>query len=106
MIQLEPLHDRVVIKRTEETVETRSGLYIPDTAREKPQQGEVIAVGAGRILESGKRVPLDLKVGDHVLFGKNAGMDVIIGDEDYVIIQEREIFGRIGKAEKAKRARK
>ena len=106
MIQLQPLHDRVVIKRTEEMEETRSGLYIPDTAKEKPQQGEVIAVGAGQILESGKRIPLDLKVGDHVLFGKNAGMDVIIGDEDYVVMREREILGRIGIVEKAKRARK
>ena len=106
MIQLQPLHDRVVIKRTEETEETRSGLYIPDTAKEKPQQGEVIAVGAGQILESGKRIPLDLKVGDHVLFGKNAGTDVIIGDEDYVVMREREILGRIGIVEKAKRARK
>ena len=106
MIQLQPLHDRVVIKRTEETEETRSGLYIPDTAKEKPQQGEVIAVGAGQILESGKRIPLDLKVGDHVLCGKNAGTDVIIGDEDYVVMREREILGRIGIVEKAKRARK
>lgn len=106
MIQLQPLHDRVVIKRIEETEKTRSGLFIPDTAKEKPQQGEVIAVGAGQILESGKRIPLDLKVGDHVLFGKNAGMDVIIGDEEYVIMREREILGLIGIIEKAKRARK
>ena len=106
MIQLEPLHDRVVIKRTKEPEEPRGGIYIPDTAKEKPQQGEVIAVGAGQILESGKRIPLDVKVGDHVLFGKNAGMDVIIGDEDYVIMREREILGRIGMIEKAKRARK
>jgi chaperonin GroES len=105
MIQLQPLHDRVVIKRTE-IEETRGGLFIPDTAKEKPQQGEVIAVGDGQILESGKRIPLDLKVGDHVLFGKNAGMDVVIGDEDYVIMREREILGRIGIIEKAKRARK
>jgi chaperonin GroES len=106
MIQLEPLHDRVVIKRAKKAEETRSGLYIPDTAKEKPQQGEAIAVGAGQILESGKRIPLDLKVGGHVLFGKNAGMDVIIGDEDYVIMREREILGRIGIIKKAKRARK
>src|SRR5262245_6204673 len=106
MIQLQPLHARVVIKRAEEAEETRSGLYIPDTAKEKPQQGEVIAVGAGRILESGKRIPPDLKVGDDVLFGKNAGMDALIGDDEYVIMQEREILGRIGIIEKAKRARK
>jgi chaperonin GroES len=105
MIQLQPLHDRVVIKRTE-IEEMRGGLFIPDTAKEKPQQGELIAVGDGQILESGKRIPLDLKVGDHVLFGKNAGMDVVIGDEDYVIMREREILGRIGIIEKAKRARK
>src|SRR5262247_770672 len=106
MIQLEPLHDRVVIKRTKEPEEQRGGIYIPDTAKEKPQQGEVIAVGAGQLLDSGKRIPLDLKVGDHVLFGNNAGMDVIICDEDYVIMREREILGRIGMIEKAKRARK
>jgi chaperonin GroES len=99
------LHDRVVIKRAEEAEETRSGLFIPHTANEKPQQGEA-PVGAGQILESGKRIPLDLKVGDRVLFGKNADIDVIIGDEDYVIMREREILGRIGIIEKAKRARK
>ena len=104
MIQLELLHDRVVIKRTEEAGETRGGLYIPDTAKEKPQQGEVIA--PGQIPEVWKRIPPDLKGGDHALFGKNAGMDVIIGDEDYVVMREREILGRIGIVEKAKRARK
>ncbi len=106
MIQLQPLHDRVVIKRIEETEKTRSGLFIPDTAKEKPQQGEVIAVGDGQILESGKRIPLDLKVGDRVLFGKYAGTDVIIDDEEYLIMRENEIFGRIGKVEKTKTARK
>ena len=92
MNQLRPLHDRVVIKRTEEPEQIRGGLYIPDTAKEKPQQGEVIAVGDGQLLADGKRVPLDLKVGDRVLFGKYAGTDIIFGDEEYLIMRENDIF--------------
>ena len=76
MPKLRPLHDRVVIRRIEEQEQKVGTLYIPDTAKEKPQEGEVIAVGDGRILEDGKRMPLDLKVGDRVLFGKYSGTEV------------------------------
>jgi chaperonin GroES len=95
MAKLRPLHDRVVIKRAEEKEQMIGGLYIPDTAKEKPQQGEVIAVGDGRILEDGTRVPLDLKVGDQVLFGKYSGTEVKIDDEEYLIVRESDIFGVI-----------
>jgi chaperonin GroES len=93
MAKLRPLHDRVVIKRIEEKEQRIGGLYIPDTAKEKPQQGEVTAVGDGRILEDGTRVPLELKVGDQVLFGKYAGTEVKLGDEEYLILRESEVFG-------------
>jgi len=103
-MNIRPLHDRVLIRRLEEKESKVGGIIIPDSAKEKPQQGEVIA--PGQIPEVWKRIPPDLKGGDHALFGKNAGMDVIIGDEDYVVMREREILGRIGIVEKAKRARK
>jgi chaperonin GroES len=104
MAKLRPLHDRVVIKRIEEKEQMVGGLYIPDTAREKPQQGEVIAVGDGRILEDGARTPLDLKVGDQVLFGKYSGTEVRIDDEEYLIMRENDIFGVVEAAAKAKPA--
>jgi chaperonin GroES len=104
MAKLRPLHDRVVIKRTEEKEQMVGGLYVPDTAREKPQQGEVIAVGDGRILEDGTRVPPDLKVGDQVLFGKYSGTEVKIDDEEYLIMRESDVFGVVKAAAKAKPA--
>jgi chaperonin GroES len=104
MAQLRPLHDRVVIKRTEEKEQMVGGLYVPDTAKEKPQQGEVIAVGAGRILEDGTRVPLELKVGDQVLFGKYSGAEVKIDGEEYLIMRESDVFGVVAAAAKAKPA--
>lgn len=100
MKQLRPLHDRVVIKRAEENEQMIGGLYIPDTAKEKPQQGEVIAVGDGRILEDGTRVPLELKVGDQVLFGKYSGTEVKIDDEEYLIMRESDVFGVVEGASK------
>jgi chaperonin GroES len=107
MIQLEPLHDRVVIKRTEDAGETRSGLYIPDAAKEKPQQGEAPTrrrpdprKWEAHPSRSESRRPCALRK------ERGHGMDVIIGDEEYVIMREREILGRIGIIEKAKRARK
>ena len=88
-----PLHDRVVVKRIEAEQKTAGGIIIPDTAKEKPQEGEVIAVGAGARDESGKLVPLDVKAGDRVLFGKWSGTEVKIDGEDLLIMKESDILG-------------
>ncbi|HWP42996.1 MAG TPA: co-chaperone GroES [Blastocatellia bacterium] len=106
MAKLRPLHDRVVVKRVEEQEQVRGGIIIPDTAREKPQQGEVIAVGNGKLLENGSRVPPDVQVGDVVLFGKYAGNEIRIDDEELLIIREDEILGVIQQAEKVKTAKR
>jgi chaperonin GroES len=90
---IRPLHDRVLIKRIDEEEQVRGGIIIPDTAKEKPQQGEVIAAGAGRFREDGTRQPLDVKPGDRVLFGKYSGSEVKIDDEEYLIMREDEILG-------------
>src|SRR5687768_12105658 len=94
-VKLAPLADRVVIKALEETETMRGGLYIPDTAKEKPQQGEVIAVGPGRF-EKDKRVPMDVKVGDKVLYGKYSGTEVTIDNEQYLILRESDVLAVIG----------
>ncbi|MBF0380419.1 MAG: co-chaperone GroES [Magnetococcales bacterium] len=88
-----PLHDRVVVKRTEEEQKTAGGIIIPDTAKEKPIQGEVVAVGKGAIGDNGKAQPMDVKVGDVVLFGKYGGTDVKIDGEELVIMRESDILG-------------
>ena len=90
-----PLHDRVLIRRVEEENKTPSGIIIPDTAKEKPQQGEVLAVGPGTRDENGKLVPLDVKVGDKVLFGKWSGSEVTIDGEELLIMKESDILGII-----------
>ncbi len=93
-MKIRPLYDRVVVKRLEEEEEkTSGGIYIPDTAKEKPQKGEVLAVGQGKRLDDGKLVPLDVKVGDKVLFGKYAGNEVKIDGEECLIMREDEILG-------------
>jgi chaperonin GroES len=98
-MKFRPLHDRVVIRRVEEDTKTSGGIIIPDTAKEKPMQGEVVAVGPGGRDEAGKLVPLDVKVGDRVLFGKWSGTEVKIDGEELVIMKESDIFGVIeGKA--------
>jgi chaperonin GroES len=102
MARIRPLHDRVIIKRIEEQEQIRGGIIIPDTAREKPQEGEVIAVGEGRKLDSGERVPLDVKAGDRVLFGKYAGTEIKLDGEEYLIMREEDILGVVDAAEKAK----
>jgi len=88
-----PLHDRVVVKRLEGEEKTKGGIIIPDTAKEKPQEGKVIAVGPGGRDESGKLTPLDVKVGDHVLFGKWSGTEVKVDGEDLLIMKESDIMG-------------
>jgi chaperonin GroES len=99
-----PLHDRVVVKRIEEEAKTAGGIIIPDTAKEKPQQGEVVAVGPGARDESGKVVPLDVKVGERVLFGKWSGSEVKIDGEDLLIMKESDILGVLTTAAKSKAA--
>ncbi len=96
-MKLRPLHDRVIAKRIEKKEEVRGGIIIPDTAKEKPQEAEVIAVGPGRLSEDGKRFPIDVKEGDRVLIGKYSGSDIKIGDEEFVILREDEILAVIDK---------
>ncbi|UCI06167.1 co-chaperone GroES [Mesorhizobium sp. B1-1-8] len=91
-----PLHDRVVVRRVESESKTAGGIIIPDTAKEKPQEGEIIAVGSGARDESGKLVPLDVKAGDRVLFGKWSGTEVKLNGEDLLIMKEADIMGIIG----------
>jgi chaperonin GroES len=90
--KLRPLGDRVVIKPTPREEMTKSGIVLPDTAKEKPQEGEVIAVGNGKILDNGTKVPLDVKAGDKILFGKYSGTDIKIDDEEYLILREDEVL--------------
>jgi len=94
-MQVRPLHDRVLVKRVEEKEVVKGGIIIPDTAKEKPMEGEVVAVGDGKILDDGKRVALDVKPGNRVLFGKYAGTEIKIEDRDYVIMREEEILAII-----------
>ena len=91
-----PLHDRVVVRRVESEAKTKGGIIIPDTAKEKPQEGEIVAVGSGARDESGKVVALDVKVGDRVLFGKWSGTEVKLNGEDLLIMKEADIMGIIG----------
>jgi len=94
-MNLKPLHDRVVIKRLEEETLSKGGIIIPDTAKKKPAQGEVMAVGDGKVLENGTKTAMNVKVGDKVLFSTYAGNDVKIGGEEYLIMREEEILGII-----------
>jgi chaperonin GroES len=87
-----PLHDRVVLQRIEEKETVKGGIIIPDTAKEKPMEGQVISAGPGKIMEDGKRAPMDVKAGDRVLFGKYAGTEIKIDDQEYVIMREEEIL--------------
>lgn len=91
-MRIRPLHDRVLVRRLEEEEQKVGGIIVPDTAKEKPQQGEVIGVGNGKLLDTGERVPLDVRVGDRILFGKYAGADVKIDGEEYLILREDEIL--------------
>ena len=91
-MEIRPLHDRVIVKRVEEEEKTKGGIIIPDTAKEKPIEGKIIAVGEGKILENGKKQPLEVKKGDKVLFGKYAGTDIKIEGEEHLIMREDDII--------------
>ena len=93
MKKIRPLHDRVIVRRLEEERKSAGGIVIPDTAKEKPIQGEVIAVGSGKILDDGKVRALDVKAGDKILFGKYSGTEVKIGDEELLVMREEDIMG-------------
>jgi len=92
-MDLRPLHDRVLVKRLDEGEQKQGGIIIPDSAKEKPQQAEVMAVGNGKLLESGERVALDVKAGDRILFGKYSGADIKVDGNEYLILKEDEILG-------------
>jgi len=94
-MSLKPLGDRVLVKRVEAAEEVKGGIVIPDTAKEKPQEGEVIATGEGRVLDSGQKVAMSVKAGDKVLFGKYSGTEVKLDEEEYIIMNEGEILGII-----------
>jgi chaperonin GroES len=96
-MKIRPLHDRIIVRRLEEEEKTKGGIIIPDTAKEKPMEGKVIAVGKGKILEDGKLQPLDVKAGDRVLFGKYSGTEVKIEGEEHLIMREDDILGVIEK---------
>ena len=100
-MKVKPLHDRILIKRVEEKETIKGGIIIPDTAKEKPQEGEVIAVGGGKKTEEGKVIPLDVKAGDRILFGKYSGTEIKIDDEEYLIIREDEVLGIIEAAKQS-----
>ena len=102
-MDIRPLHDRIVVKRLEQQEQMQGGLYIPDSAKEKPQEGQVIAVGNGKKTEEGKTIPLDVKAGDRILFGKYSGSDIKLDGEEYLIMREDEVLAVIeGGTKKAK----
>jgi len=100
-MKVKPLHDRILIKRVEEKETIKGGIIIPDTAKEKPQEGEVVAVGGGKKTEEGKVIPLDVKAGDRILFGKYSGTEIKIDDEEFLIIREDEVLGIIEPAKQS-----
>ena len=94
-VNIKPLADRVVVKPLDNAQETKGGLYIPDTAKEKPQQGEIVAVGPGRVSDDGARIDMELKKGDKVLYGKYSGTEVTVGGEEYLILREADVLAVI-----------
>jgi chaperonin GroES len=102
-MNVRPLHDRIIVQRLEEGEQKIGGIIIPDTAKEKPQQGKVIAVGTGKTKDDGKRLPLDVKAGDTILFGKYSGQEIKLDGEEYLIMREDEVLGVIEGTESAKK---
>jgi chaperonin GroES len=96
MTKLRPLHDRVLVRRVEEQDDKHGSIIIPDTAKEKPQEGKVVAVGTGRVTEDGKKLPLALKEGDRILFGKYSGSEVKLDGQEYLIMKEEDVLGIVG----------
>jgi chaperonin GroES len=94
-MKIRPLHDRILVKRVEEQESKKGSIIIPDTAKEKPQEGKVIAVGNGKVGDDGKKIPLDVKAGDRILFGKYSGSEVKVEDEEYLILREEDVLGII-----------
>ena len=100
-MKFRPLHDRVLVRRIEKAETIRGGIIVPDSAKEKPQEGEAIACGNGKLLDSGQRMALDVKAGDRVLFGKYGGSEIKVDGEEYLILREDEILGLLDKGEKS-----
>jgi chaperonin GroES len=94
-MKIRPLHDRILVKRLEEQEVKKGAIIIPDTAKEKPQEAKVIAVGSGKVTDDGKKIPLDVKAGDRILFGKYSGSEVKVEDEEYLILREEDVLGII-----------
>src|SRR5271170_7118146 len=105
-VNITPLHDRVLVRRLEEKEPAKGGIIIPDTAKEKPQEGEVIAVGAGKLNDEGKRISLDVKAGDRILFGKYTGNDIKLDEQEYLILREDEILAKVSGIAKAASSKK
>jgi len=95
--KLQPLADRVLVKPMEKEEKTKSGIYLPDTAKEKPQEGEIMAVGPGKLNEDGQRIPMDLKVGDRVIYAKYGGTEIKVDDQELIILRESDILAKKGK---------
>ncbi len=93
-VKLQPLADRVVVKPSEKEEKTKSGIYLPDTAREKPQEGEIVAIGPGRLSEDGKRIAMDVKVGDVVIYAKYGGTEIKSDDEEFILLRESDILAK------------
>jgi len=104
-VSIRPLNDRIIVRRMEEQEQMRGGLYIPDTAKEKPQEGEVLAVGNGKLLDTGQRIAIDLKSGDRILFGKYAGTEIKLDGEEYLILREDDVLGVVETTAKGKGAK-
>lgn len=96
-MNIRPLHDRLIVKRLAEEEKTKGGIIIPDNAKEKPQEGEVIAVGSGKVLEDGKRSPLEIKKGDKILFGKYSGTEIKVDGIEYLMMREEDVLGVVEK---------
>ena len=101
-MKVKPLHDRILLKRIEEKESVKGGIIIPDTAKEKPQEAVVVAVGNGKILENGTKLTLEVKEGDHVLFGKYSGTEIKLDGEEYLIVREEDVLGILAESAKAK----